>query len=289
MRIAVTLLLFILSGAAFAGEAKPPMWRLADDDTTIYLFGTVHVLKPGTVWMTDEIQSALDGSRKLYLEVSLAEQQDVPRMQALVQKYGMLPEGETLSGRLPKEQAEKLKRELISLGLKEAMIERFKPWFAGSTYSSLRFLNLGYNPASGVEAALGAQAQALGIPVDGLETLEQQLQLFDSMSEKDTVLFIKDLLMDEGELSGMMTRLTESWAQGDLKALDDEINDINDISPSLADLLIYDRNAVWATEIEAMLDTPGQVFIAVGSGHFVGRESVIDYLEDAGLDVERVQ
>jgi len=289
MRQFLFLLVFFFSGAAFAQEARPPLWRVADEDTTIYLFGTIHLLKPGTVWMTDDIQSALTGSQKLYLEVSPAEQADAALVQGLVQKYGVLPEGQSLSDHLPAEDAAALKEGLISLGLGEAAVERFKPWFAGTTFSSLKFLQLGYNPASGVEAALGSLAQARGIPVDGLETMEDQLSMFDSMSPSDTKAYVRDLLNEQDKLSNMMTEVTESWAQGDLKALDEEINDVDELSPTLAEKIIYARNRTWAGKIKDMLAQPGQIFIAVGSGHFVGDRSVIDYLEERGVEAARVQ
>jgi uncharacterized protein YbaP (TraB family) len=289
MRFILTVLLFLATGTAFAQDVRPPLWKLADADTTIYLFGTIHLLKPGTAWMTDRIQSALDGSSTLYLEVSLAEQRDVAKIQALVRKHGMLPAGQTLSGSLPPDLGEELVSGLTGLGLKREAVERFKPWFAGMTLANLKFVHLGYNTQSGVEAALGGAALTRDIPVAGLETLDFQLGMFDAMSEEETVAYIKDLLDEQEGLSAMMTDVTTSWSQGDLKALNDEINDMVDLSPELAERILYARNRNWAGEIAQMLEEPGQVFIAVGSGHFVGERSVIEYLEEKGLTVTRVQ
>lgn len=289
MRFILTVLLFLASGTAFAQAARPPLWKLSDADTTIYLFGTIHLLKPGTAWMTDDIQAALEGSRMLYLEVSLAEQQDVQKIQALVRKYGMLPEGRTLSDSLPPEEAEALISGLTALGLKREAVERFKPWFAGMTLANMKFVRLGYNSSAGVEAALGGSAVARDIPVKGLETLEFQLGMFDAMSEAETVAYIQDLLEEQEGLSATMTNVTTSWARGDLDTLDEEINDMVALSPALAERILYARNRHWAGEIAGMLAEPGQVFVAVGSGHFVGERSVIDYLEERGLTVTRVQ
>jgi uncharacterized protein YbaP (TraB family) len=289
MRFILTILLFLASGTAFAQDVKPPLWKLADADTTIYLFGTIHLLKPGTAWMTDDIRSALDGSETLYLEVSLAEQRDVQKIQALVRKHGMLPDGQTLSDSLPPDLGAELVSGLTALGLKKEAVERFKPWFAGMTLANMKFVRLGYNTSAGVEAALGGAALTRDIPVAGLETLDFQLGMFDAMSEEETVAYIKDLLDEQDDLSAMMADVTTSWSQGNLTALDDEINDMVDLSPELAERILYARNRNWAGEIARMLEEPGQVFVAVGSGHFVGKRSVLDYLEEKGLTVTRVQ
>ena len=285
----ITFVFFINAAAAWAEGAHPALWKLSDADTSIYLFGTVHVLKPGTEWMTDKVEKAVTGADRFYMEVSLADQQNLPAIQQLVQRYAVLPPGDSLSNHVPAATAEQLKASIATMGIPAEAVDRFKPWFAGVTYSGMRFLKLGYDSSKGVEAALGALAQAHNVPIEGLETMDFQMRLFDSMTDEETKAFIQDLLMDEADLGKMMNEITESWTQGDLSALDREINDMDKVSPSLAEKLLYNRNQTWARSIEMMLARPGTFTVAVGSGHFVGKRSVIQILENDGFTVERVQ
>ena len=285
----IAFVLVVNAAAAWAEGAQPAMWKLSDADTSIYLFGTVHVLKPGTEWMTDKVEQAVTGADRLYMEISLAEQQNIPAIQQMVQRYAVLPADDALGNHLAPADAEKLKAGLAALGIAGPVADRFKPWFAGVTYSGMRFVKLGYDSTKGVEAALGELAQAHNVPIEGLETMEFQMRLFDSMTDEESRAFIQDLLKDDKDLGKMMSDITGSWTQGDLSALDREINDMDKVSPSLAEKLLYSRNQTWAHTIEMMLAQPGTFTVAVGSGHFVGKRSVIAILEKDGFTVERVQ
>ncbi|UTW54514.1 TraB/GumN family protein [Kordiimonas sp. SCSIO 12610] len=266
----------------------PALWKISDEDTTINILGTIHVLKPGTVWLNEDLRNVVNKADTLYLELS-PEQQSPQVMQSLAPKYGLLPEGDSLDKHLPAEAYEKLKTELGALGIPEQGLKRFKPWLAGVTYAGFKFVKLGYNPLSGVEATLTGFVQAQGIKIDGLETAEFQLSQFDGLSDEAEIAFVEQILADETALDQQMESMTDAWIKGDTKALDALINSSNDGTEEIREKIFFERNKNWVDDIQKILDKPGNYVIAVGAGHLVGEGSVIDLLPQAGIEVTRVQ
>ncbi|UTW58826.1 TraB/GumN family protein [Kordiimonas sp. SCSIO 12603] len=280
------LALALLTIPSFANG--PAVWKTADEDTNIHILGSVHVLKPGTVWMNDNLQSLVSGADKIYLELS-AKDQSPQVMQPLVVKYGLLPEGDALKNHLPEDVYSKLKTALTGLGMQEPQFARFKPWMAGTIYTAFKFAKLGFNPAAGVEASIVSLAQAKGLEIDGLETAEFQLSMFDNMTDEQEVNFLKQMFADEDDLQQTMETITSAWTTGDLKAMETVFDKSFDEYPELEQSILLDRNKNWVPQIEAILEQPGDYMIIVGTGHLVGEGSVIDLLKQKGMQVERVQ
>jgi uncharacterized protein YbaP (TraB family) len=289
MRIKLFIITILLTSfGANADNNTPALWVVSDDDTNIHILGTIHVLKPGTVWLNEDLRSVINKADTLYLELS-PEQQSPQVMQALAQKHGVLSEGDSLDQHLPAEVYEKLKTELVALGIPEKGFKRLKPWLAGITYAGFKFVKLGYNPLAGVEATLAGFVQAQGIKIDGLETAEFQLTLFDSLSDEAEVDFVEQLLADEIALDQQMENMTNAWIKGDTKALNELINSSGEDAIEIREKIYYERNRNWVNDIEQILDKPGNYVIAVGVGHLVGEGSVIDLLSESEIAVERVQ
>jgi len=279
------LLSTTLSFAVFADG--PAMWKLSDDDTNIRILGSVHVLKPGTVWMSDEIQGYINGANKIYFELS-PEQQAQAVMTPLVQKYGLLPEGETLEQKLSPEDYAATKTFLAGLGLPEQGIARFKPWMAATVITAFKFTKVGFNPQAGVEATIVAQANARGVKMDGLEMAEDQIKLFAEMSDETQVSFLKSSLDNTDELANAMTTLTENWMAGDTADLTAYFDESFGSFPKLEKRLLEDRNANWVPRLESLLDQPGDFLVVVGTAHILGDQSVVKMLEDKGYKVARI-
>ncbi len=264
----------------------PARWTLSDDDTTITILGSVHVLKPGTVWVDDELQDLITGADKIFLELSPAQQQ--PQiLQPLVQKYGLLPPGETLKTVLPADLYADTIAAFAEVGVPEAAIQQFRPWFAGVNYAVLKFAGLGFNPASGVEATIIGLASARGVDMGGLETAEEQLSIFGAMSREEEINFLKSGLDDRDELQAVMTRLTEGWTTGNTDDLAAYFGEAFDAYPELEENILFARNRNWIDDIAGLLETPGDYLVVVGVGHLIGSQSVIDLLGDAGYSPVR--
>lgn len=271
--------------AAPAREIRPALWKVADADTTIYLFGTVHALPPGIAWYRDNVMRALEGSKELVTEIPESEPASV---QALVTTRAMLPAGENLRAMMTATQRESYEAALANQGLPVAAFDEAEPWFAAMTIATLPLLKTGYTLASGVEPVLTARAKALGLRHRALETVEFQFGLFDNLPLELQESYLGEVIEKLPEIHGELSKIVEAWKIGDAEGLAELMNDVED-DPELIEELLLKRNRAWADWINTRLDAPGQVFVAVGAGHLAGKGSVQQELGKRGLTVTRVQ
>lgn len=268
-----------------AKPAGPALWKVADEDTTIYLFGTVHVLPQGIEWYDTTIASALEGSDMLVTEIPMDKASEA-EMQQLSMKLGLLPPGTTLRSLLTPEQTAAYEAGLAKLGAPPAAFDPLKPWLAGLTLSLLPLMQQGYTPDSGVEKVLLGKVGTKG--QGALETAEFQLGIFNGMSTEAQVTFMMEAVEGMDEVKPTLDRMVAEWAEGDAEGLAAVMNEgMSD--PAVAEALLYSRNANWAEWIDTRLDKPGSAFIAVGAGHLAGAKSVQDYLAQKGITVTRVK
>lgn len=268
-------------------DADPALWVVKDEDTTIYLFGTVHVLKPGLSWFDETVKTAFDKSDQLMLELVLPE--DPAEMAKVMIPLAIDQSGKTLPSRLSPDELKAYQAAMTSVGLPAAQFDMFEPWFPAMTLSILPLAKLGYDPEQGAEKQLTAKAKAAGKPIGGFETVEQQLGYFDSLPENSQVSFLNAVVRDLDKLGPQLDKMVVQWAKGDPDALAVTMNESLAATPDLAKVLLWDRNARWADQIKARMDQPGTVFVAVGAGHLAGAKSVQDYLKERGLVAERVE
>jgi hypothetical protein len=272
-------------GGAPAASSGPALWKVADADTTIYLFGTVHVLPQGMDWYDTTIATALNGSDTLVTEIPMDDAAGA-QMQQLTMAKGMLPAGTTLRSLLTAEQTTAYTAALAKLGVPAEAFDPFKPWLAGLTLSILPLMQQGYDINSGVEKVLLSKVP--GKATGALETPEFQLGIFDGMTQEAQVAFMMEAATGLDKTKPMLDRMVAEWAKGDADALADVMNE-GMTDPAVAEALLYSRNRNWAEWIDTRLDTPGSVFIAVGAGHLAGPKSVQDYLAQKGITVTRVK
>lgn len=266
-------------------DADPALWVVKDADTTIYLFGTVHVLKPGLGWFDEGVKAAFDKSDELVLEMI---EPDAATMQGLIMKTALNPEGPTLTEKLPADKREAYAKAMTDVGVPAAALDRFDPWFAAVTLSIAGLPKLGYDPESGAERTLSVAAKAANKQVIGLETAEQQLGYFDALPEPLQVKFLVSTVDDYPRMATELDKMIASWSAGDPEALGKTMNEELADTPELSKVLLADRNTRWAEWIEQRLQKPGTVFVAVGAGHLAGAESVQAQLAKHKLTVTRI-
>lgn len=272
--------------ASVATEAGPALWKVADEDTTIYLFGTVHALPKDVEWFRGPIATALASAQVLVTEIPPGALKQPEVQQAFMAK-AMLPEGQTLRGLLNAEQRATFEGAMVKLGLPAEAFDKFEPWFAALTLATIPMLKAGYSMEAGVETAVEARA-GTGIKRDALETVEEQLALFDGMPMAAQATYLTSVAEDMDRVVPSLNAMVAAWAKGDADGLAKLMNEELD-DPVLADRLLYARNRDWAEWVETRLDEPGTVFVAVGAGHLAGEKSVQDYLGKEGVAVTRVQ
>ena len=261
----------------------PALWQVADKDTTIYLFGTVHALPKDKNWFDGRIERAFSASDELVTEVDIT---DLASSTQALQAQGMLPEGQSLRGMMMPEDREEYEMALVSLGIPVETLDRYEPWLAAMTLALLPLLRSGYDTQSGVEMALGqraGEAKKRG----ALETIDQQIALFDGMPMEAQLAFLDQTVAQIPNATVSLDAMVAEWIEGDAvelaRLMNSELTD-----PVLRDRLLIQRNASWADWIKRRLEEPGTVFIAVGAGHLAGEGSVQDQLRERRVRVKRV-
>ena len=260
----------------------PALWRVADRDTTIYLFGTVHALPRDKPWFDGRIERAFNASSELVTEIDLVE---AAKSATSLQSASMLPEGQSLRAMMTPENRQQYEAALVGLGLPVQSLDRNEPWFAALTLALLPILRAGYSPQSGVEQALGERTGDKQRAA--LETIDQQIALFDTMPQDAQLAYLDETVEALPKATASLDAIVAEWIEGDAVELANLMNaELTD--PVLRDRLLTSRNASWAGWIENRLEQPGTVFIAVGAGHLAGADSVQDQLRQRGVRVRRV-
>lgn len=260
----------------------PALWQVADADTTIYLFGTVHALPKDKPWFDARIGRAFAASDELVTEIDIA---DAAISSQSLQAAAVLPEGQSLRDMMAPADRMEYESALVTLGLPVEALDRMEPWFAAMTLSLLPLLRSGYDTQSGVEMALGGRA---GDKKRGaLETVEEQIMLFDGLPVEAQLSFLDQTVEQIPRATSSLDAMVAEWLEGDAAALANLMNaELTD--PVLYARLLTERNRNWAGWIENRLEQPGTVFIAVGAGHLAGAESVQQQLRERGIKVKRI-
>jgi hypothetical protein len=276
----------VLLAIALPARAHPGLWVVKDADTTIYLFGTVHLLPHDTDWHFPALDQALAGSQKMYVEIV---DDDQANMAALVLRYGM-DMAHPLSSLLTPFDRGRLERaaRLAKVPGGMAALEVMRPWLAALTLTIAPLTQAGLDPAQGVDRQLRAAMEKAGKPVNGLETAEQQIRFLADMPQSMQLALLRSTLQDTDRASVELKALIDAWKAGDDAAIARLENDLmKRENPQLYQRLLVERNETWARQIAGMLRQPGTVFIAVGAAHLAGPDSVQAQLKKLGESAER--
>lgn len=272
-------------------EPKPALWLLADEDTRIYMFGTIHVLPPGFRWRSAALDKALDESAELVVETYEAP--------------GAAPGAETMAGffadkpvpllqRVPKKKRKPLRAAIEESGLPMSLLDRMHSWAAAMTLGIAQILQAygveDSDEAPGVEDVLEEEFRSAGKPILSVEDGDAVLAAMSALPEAvQTQLLLEAIAPPEPGAAVDASTLgvgEADWVAGRAEALDIEAG--ADFPPALFDVLIRRRNAAWTLWLEERLKKPGTLLFAVGAGHLAGRESVQAMLAKRGLVVKRI-
>lgn len=270
-----------------AAYVAPALWEVRDTDTTIYLFGTVHVLKPDVPWFSGGVKRAFDQSGELVVEI--IEPDDPNALAGVMAGKAMARDGVKLTDRLTPEARAKYQAAMVANGLPWQAFETFNPWMPGMALSVAPLDRLGYKAELGADKVLMASARAQAKQITALETVEQQLGFFASLPMAQQVTFLTSTIDGLADVETQFASLIAHWQTGEPDKLAKEMNESLEATPELAQLLLIGRNANWAKWIKARLDQPGTVFVAVGAGHLAGKGSVQDQLKAIGVASDRVK
>jgi uncharacterized protein YbaP (TraB family) len=284
-RALIALLLTI--GLAAPAAAAPAMWRISDEDSQVWLFGSVHAFNTRVKWRTSAFNKALKDADLVYFEMPTTVSDD-EYFQAMAE-LGLNRKGKLLSDYLSKKQRVQLAQVVVALRLNPAVIESMRPWFAAMTISGIAGEIAGGSMRPGVEDSI--KREIPNRKERGFDTLETQLRVLADLSDKTQVKMLMETITGGGaESSGQPIDLTSSWLGGDVDGLfAPAAAAFGKPGSELFNALLTKRNKRWAGQIEKLLDTDQDVMVIVGAAHFGGSSGLPALLKKRGIAVERVQ
>jgi uncharacterized protein YbaP (TraB family) len=244
-----------------AAHTEPALFVVHDADTTIYIFGTFHALDAKSQWFNDKIRDAFEQSDELVLETLIPEApSSVPQAPPGLKPLPITPSASFLA----------TTRMAITAGRAEGM-----------------------QVDNGADMILRHVAEAEGKQVEGLETLQLQINMFNHMppsaghsSGKRHQPVMNAAQIDD--LSKAMVEMQSAWKRGDQSVFVTMLSALKAASPDTYRMMFAERNARWADWVRARMQTPGTVFIAVGAGHLAGPDSLLVQLAERGIPSQRV-
>jgi len=265
----------------------PALWRISDEDTTIWLFGTIHILPDGFAWRNPTIDAAIEASDTLILETITGDGQSDAAL--LLMRLGVSSDLPPIGERVDPELLPQLASMIARGPFPESFLNGLETWAASLMLVGVTLNDLGLDSENGVEEQLELIFQLANKPISGLETPAQQLGFFDALPEEAQRYFLSSVIDTPEDIQREFDAMLEAWRSGDEEAIATTFDDELALSEPLRQALLTRRNATWATWIGERLDEPGTVLVAVGAGHLAGDDSVQDFLNAAGIETVRVQ
>lgn len=271
------------------GGITPLLYAVRDRDSTMYLYGTVHVRPRGADWGNARVRAAIDESEEVWTELLMTPETD-RQTQMLAMQLGAAEPGRPLSSWLTPDENASLNAVTARLGLPQGALEGYKPWMAGLTLTLLPLIQAGYDPASGVDRSIDVYADAAGKNMRALETAEQQLTFFATLSPEVQREMVLEAINESDNVAAMIGEMSAAWERGDDRALEHAvIEETRTEYPELYQMLFVDRNNAWMTELTREMEGAGVDFIAVGAGHIIGRDGLVAQFRARGYRVERLR
>lgn len=273
----------LATGAGSAAEPHHTLWSVKGKTNTVYLLGSVHFLSK-----SERLPAAMDAAyqdaERVVMEIDM-DDLDPMATQQTTMELGLLPEGKSLESELGVQTYEKIAGHAKDMGLDPALLNRFRPWLAALTLVQLQLMKMGLDPNSGIEQRLTSRATADGKEITGLETLQQQLGMLANLSPTLQREFLLYSVEDAERAAKEIDSLIAAWRVGDIDALAQLLQEGFDKYPDIYRPLTVDRNRSWIPDIEKMLRASDDYLVVVGALHLVGKDSVVELLEDKGYTV----
>ena len=264
------------------------LWKATDaDGGTLYLQGSVHVLKAENHPLAQAIETAYAESSKLVLEVDMAEM-ELPSTQQLLLGKGTLKQPATLKSELDTGTYAKLEKACTEAGLPMPMIQQFKPWFACMTLALVKMQGMGLSSQNGLDTYFFNKARTDGKPVVGLETVDYQINLFDNLANENPNDFVNRSLDDLDLFEHEIDRMLKAWENGNVAALEKLLSKSFDDYPGLYEKFITTRNLAWAEKLTGMLTEKQTAMVVIGAGHLPGEKGLINLLKQKGFTIEQL-
>lgn len=266
---------------------KAPIWKISDADSTVYLAGSIHLLREKDLPLPAAFDQVYAAAEELVFEIDMARMLRPEGVQEMA-SAARLPDGQSLVDRLGEDTVARLRDYLESRDLPRSLFDRMTPSMALLTLGSLEAMRLGGRAELGLESTYFQKSVADGKPSRGLETITYQITLFDRFEDAQIASWIHKTLDELENSAALFESLLVAWRQGDAETMAQRLSEDAAMPPELRRVLLDERNRNWIPEILKALATERDVLFLVGAGHLAGEGSVIDLLRKEGLEVTQL-
>ena len=278
--LAGLLLLAFASLSHARGETS--VWTVKGKANTVYFAGSVHALPKEHAHFPEQLERAYEAAKVVMLEVDLDDMDPLEAVQ-FITVNGTLPPEKSLQDVVGEKDYARVSELAGNLGVPEMAITRLEPWAAALVLTQFALVKTGFDSNLGIDMQITERAKKDGKPIEGLETVIDQLSVFDARSFPEQTRFLLDSTDDAEHLGEDLSKLIDAWRTGDLRALEKEFAKERAKSPALYDALLVTRNHQWMPKIEALLNGDQDYLVVVGTLHYVDKDGLLSLLEKRGF------
>ena len=275
-------LLLLAFGAQVAhARGETSVWSMKGEHNTVYLAGSVHALPKDDAAFPEQLERAYQAVNVVMLEVDLDDMNPQDAIK-FITTNGTLPANQSLVDIVGAESYVRVSKLAESLEVPENVISKLEPWSAALILTQYALTRTGFDPTLGIDMQITERARTDGKSIEGLETVVDQLGVFDSCSFEEQTRFLLDSTEDVPKLGEDLQDLIAAWRTGNLRALEKAFVEERAKSPQLYDALLGARNRLWLPKIEALLNEDRDYLVVVGALHYVGRDGLLALLSKDG-------
>ncbi|MEO1657986.1 MAG: TraB/GumN family protein [Pseudomonadota bacterium] len=274
---------------ATEGPSRVALWLVEDEDTKVYILGTIHLMSSKVEWTNPQIDRAFAEADAVYLEADFFGKKAQRAMGVVVTQNAEYPDSGRMSSDLEKEAKEEIKYALKNINLDFSDFDGYRPWFATIQTMSYAVVESGGDPTFAADVVIASDMAARGTPLRYLETALHHINIRaavpDDLYKPYYFELIKDLKYGEAYFADLMG----AWYKGDMTRLNHVINGVMDHHPELKELVLTRSNVEWSRQLDRLLtDETGTYVVAVSADHVVGEYSIQNQLGRRGYEVERM-
>jgi uncharacterized protein YbaP (TraB family) len=284
------ILALCVSSPSGAQEARPAastrhsLWKVQGKRNTVYLLGSIHLLKKENYPLPVPMESAFTNCAVVVFETDLSATEDLTVAMSLMSK-GQLPEGQTLKDILSPEVYQNFTNHASQSPMPVEMLARFTPGMAATTIEGLEMMKFGFDPELGLDVHFYKLAKKDGKQIVPLESIDFQLGLLNGLSREEGDWFMKQTLKDLDNVKTDSADMVNYWQTGESDKLAQMLDKGLKESAAIYKRLVTDRNRNWIPKIEELARGDKNAIIIVGAGHLVGKEGLAELLKKDGFKV----
>jgi hypothetical protein len=279
------------ANAAFAQAGtqakKDFMWSVKTPKATIYLLGSLHLLKADAYPLDKNIEAAYTSCKKIVFEADIDGAKDQAFQSKLV-ALGLYTEGQTLQQNISKETYALLEKRAAAIGTTTAQLNPMRPWLCASAITGLALMRMGFDPNYGVDVYFFDKAKKDGKEMLFLETLDFQMKLFTELPDKEGDALLRHTLKELEVTETMLPDILNAWKTGDAPRLGSIMTKSFQGLPDIYNRFVAQRNKAWINTIEQLIVQGGNTMVVVGAGHLVGSDNLLQFLQNKGYTIEQV-